>query len=460
MTRAKIRFPREMNAQDAFLWNMEEEPVLRSTTAAVTLLDGPPDRALLEARLRQAAADIPRLRQRVVPLPQWVGNPVWVRDDDFDLAFHLRHVRAAGSGQLEEVFALAEIAAMAGFDRDRPLWEFCVVEGLEGGRAALIQKLHHAVTDGVGGMLLMERVYDRDEAPRPRAQVPELPKEPEPGELGLVIEALGRRLREGPALAAERLALAGRAGRHPLAALRTAIEMVPGLLPPREPHSPIARQRSSRCRFHGLDLEEEALRRAAHSQGASLNDAFLAALCGGWRLWHALHGESVAELRATIPVDLRGGSGPKAAVVGNQLATARLDLPAGQPDPALRMRDIRQRVLRERERPLGETLQLLAFITNQLPRAPRRALLASFSGGCDLVASCVPGLPFPLFVAGAKVERLYTFGPSSGTACNATLFSTQESASIALNVDPAAIPDHEVLAECMSRGLDEVLKLA
>jgi WS/DGAT/MGAT family acyltransferase len=456
-----------MGAQDALMWNAESEPVLRSTTAAVTLLDSTPDHDLLRDRMQQAAVEIPRLRQRVVELPPLVSRPVWVRDPYFDLDYHLRWVRAPGDGSLESVFGLAGALAMGSFDRTRPLWEFTVVEGLEDGRAALIQKLHHAVTDGIAGMLLMDRVYDREPSlahPDPARLV--LPDEPEPGAFGLVSEAISRRLRERPGQLRRNAKRALAGARTPLRsardALRNAIAVAPSLIPPREPLSPLMQGRSSRYRFHGIRVDLDALQRAGRRQGCTVNDAFLTALAGGLHRYHilhaaALHGPPVSELRAMIPVNLRAAD---SSTAGNRVAMARVVLPIAEPDPRKRMSVIRKCVRSELARPSEALIGAIAGLGNRMPASLRGPLFSAFSKGNDFVASCVPGLPEPLYMAGARVEHFYMFGPTVGSALNATFFSYGHRATVSLNVDPAAIPDSDALRRCIAEGLDEVSKIS
>jgi WS/DGAT/MGAT family acyltransferase len=464
VTTGAIRFPREMSEQDALMWNVDSEPMLRSTTAAVTLLEAAPDPGLLRFRLEQAAAEIPRLRQRVVVLPRFISRPNWVRDPDFDLDYHLRRVRAPGDGSLESVFELAATLAMGSFDRSRPLWEFTVVEGLEAGRAALIQKLHHAVTDGIAGMLLMDRVYDREPGrAAPDASSRALPDEPEPDTLGLIAEAFRRRLRERPRRLRQQATRLLEAARTPLQStrdtVRDALELAPSLVPPREPLSPIARARSSRYRFHGVCIDLESFRRAGRAHGCTINDAFLTAMTGALDRYHRLHGARADELRAMVPVNLRGPGLKDAATSGNRVALARVAMPVAERDPRKRMIEIHTRLRRELKRPNEAVADLLAGFGNRMPAALRRPLFRSFSQGNDFVASCVPGLPAPLYMAGARVAGFYMFGPTAGSALNATFFSYGSQASIALNVDPAAIPDHELLRRCTAEGLDEVGKL-
>ena len=112
---------------------------------------------------------VPRLRQRVVSNPLSIAPPRWEVDPNFDLDFHLRWLRAPGDGTLRDVLDMAEPIAMQGFDRARPLWEFTVVEGLDDGQAALILKLHHAITDGVGGIKIAMHLFDLErDGGRPR----------------------------------------------------------------------------------------------------------------------------------------------------------------------------------------------------------------------------------------------------------------------------------------------------
>jgi diacylglycerol O-acyltransferase len=459
----EIEFPREMSAEDALFWNCESEPLLRSTTAAITLLAAAPNRELLRARMKQAVVDIPRLRQRVVELPSFVSRPNWVRDPYFDLDYHLRWLRAPETGSLQSVFDLAAAQAMASFDRTRPLWEFTIVEGFERGRAAVIQKLHHAVTDGVGGMLLMDRVYDREpERPPPSALRQRLPEEPEPGMLSLMAEAVRRRARERPARAQERLSRWLGAAREPIGTLRRtisdAIEIGPALVPAREPMSPIATRRSSRYRYRGIAVDLDALKRSGRRQGCSINDAFVTALTGGWRRYHKLLDTPVAELRATVPVNLRSKRG--ASVSGNQVTMARLALPVDESDPGPRMIETQRRLQRAFARPNELVMNTMAAIGNHIPAMLRGPMMGKFSQGIDFVASCVPGFSVPLYMAGERVEDFYMFGPTAGTALNATLFSYEGRATVALNIDPAAVPDTELFERCIAEGFDEVLKLA
>ena len=116
------------------------------------------------ARIERGSWLIPRMRQRVATPLLRMGPPHWSGDPHFDLMYHLRRVRVCEPTD-DAVLDLARTAAMAGFDRSRPLWEYTLVEGLEDGRAAMVMKVHHSMTDGVGGMKLLLMLFDFEREP-------------------------------------------------------------------------------------------------------------------------------------------------------------------------------------------------------------------------------------------------------------------------------------------------------
>jgi WS/DGAT/MGAT family acyltransferase len=455
-TPAPQSFPRTMGFADALLWRMEGDPLLRATTAAVTVLEHAPEREQLRRTLLRASREIPRLRQRVLDLPVALATPLWFDDPAFDLAYHLRWLRAPGDRSLRAVLDLAASLAMQAFDRDRPLWEIFVVEDLEGGRTALIQKLHHAVMDGMAGVALMGHVYGRSDE-RAGGSSPDAGGV-EVGSGAWLAGVLGERIAAGGrGLRAAGGALLGIA-RRPARAAAELRALAATLDPTLDSESVLLRERSPRYRFETFEVPLRALKAASGAAGGRLNDAFIAALAGGWRRYHQQHGARVEQLRASVPISRRG-SGSATPLAGNHFDLARIVVPIEEPDPALRVRLVRERVARERERSPA-WLEAFAAAVSRVPPAALRPLLARVCRGTDFVASCVPGPPQPLEVAGAPVEALYAFGPTAGTAANATLFSLGERAFVTLNVDPAAVPDPGCLAECMREGFDEVLKLA
>ncbi|HQF95164.1 MAG TPA: wax ester/triacylglycerol synthase family O-acyltransferase, partial [Microthrixaceae bacterium] len=163
-----------MSDADALMWNIEKDPALRSTITAVFTFDRAIDRDILTHRFERLSRVIPRLRQRVRSNPLSAAPPRWETDPYFDLGFHLWWVKAPGRATMRDLLSIAEPVAMSGFDRARPLWRAVVVEGLPGKKSALIMKVHHAITDGVGGMRLQLELLDME----PDAPEREMPPEP------------------------------------------------------------------------------------------------------------------------------------------------------------------------------------------------------------------------------------------------------------------------------------------
>ena len=145
---------------DAFAWYMEKDPVLRSTVVAIVRLDRSPDWDRLRSRIDRLTRLVPRLRMRVQVPPMRIGPPRWTVDETFDLDFHLRRTRVGDPGGWSEVLEFGRQCAMDDFDRSRPLWEFTLLDGLADGGAALVHKLHHSLTDGIGGIQLDKLVID------------------------------------------------------------------------------------------------------------------------------------------------------------------------------------------------------------------------------------------------------------------------------------------------------------
>src|SRR5579863_7181358 len=164
----------ELSPLDYLLHRGESQPATRSAFLNVEILDGPADWGKLREALDRASRVVIRMRQKVVVPSVPVTAPRWVVDPDFDLDYHLRRVALPAPGTLRQLLDLAEVVLQSPLDVTRALWEAVYVEGLDGGRAALLTKLSHAVTDGLGGIALFEQVYDteRDPAPRPMPPVP------------------------------------------------------------------------------------------------------------------------------------------------------------------------------------------------------------------------------------------------------------------------------------------------
>ena len=150
---------------DAFVWSIERDPRLRSTIVTLVILERSPDWEQVVGRFEFLTQAVPRFRQKMASSP-YPLPPRWSDDRDFDLLFHVRRVTASEPGAMDTVVEMARVAAMADFDRSRPLWEATLIEGLSDGGAALLLKLHHALTDGIGAVRMASILFDPKEETR------------------------------------------------------------------------------------------------------------------------------------------------------------------------------------------------------------------------------------------------------------------------------------------------------
>ncbi|MDQ3391647.1 MAG: hypothetical protein M3508_09985, partial [Actinomycetota bacterium] len=150
------RFERRMSDAEALMWNVEKDPWLNPSGGSLVVLDRPIDIDHFRRQLRATVAAIPRLRERVVPALGRFSPPVWRPDPEFDLDYHIRRVALAPPGDDRSLLDLVAAIYQDPYDRTRPLWMFHVIEGLDGGRSALVWKIHLTVADGTGAGRLAE----------------------------------------------------------------------------------------------------------------------------------------------------------------------------------------------------------------------------------------------------------------------------------------------------------------
>jgi diacylglycerol O-acyltransferase / wax synthase len=467
---AGAKFSLHMSDEDALMWNIEKDPILRSTILAVGIFDSVPDWQRLRNRVERTSRLVPRFRQRVQTPPLRMGPPRWTVERTFDLDFHLQRMRLPGPGTERALLDVLQPLATSSFDRARPLWQFVFIEGLDGPdgeRAALAMKVHHSVTDGVGGMDLLTHMIDLErDAPIPSDDgVPAAPAPEHIGSLELIRESMAHVRRRALGIVSR---APGQVTRISTSAVSDPIGTASGfvhnvrsigraLAPATAPMSPVMRDRGLGRRLDSFDVSLDDLRRAAKAAEGSVNDAFVASVIGGIRRYHSRHGASPDALRMTLPINLRQG-GDDAG--GNRFAPARFPVPLGIDDPLARMKAINGLVKSWRAEPALQMTSTLAGVLNRLPTSTTTALFGGMLKCCDFVTSNVPGAPVPVFSAGAKVERLYAFGPPSGAAFNVTLISHTDTCCIGIVIDTTAVPDPDVLVQALRDGFNEVLTLA
>lgn len=429
-----------MGPADAILWRMEHDPVLRSTVTSVSRLDRAPDAG--------------RLRRRV------------------EEVHHLRWVRLPGRASFDDVLDFAAREAMAGFDRARPLWEFTVVEDVDGG-AALVQRFHHALTDGLGGMQVALEFVDHDRRGRRHGVDGQAPGgargEDRWGAHRASATAGGHRrpalavLGWGVAGAAAVPRLAGevvRAVRDPLGSLTGMVGALRWgarlLAPVSAPLSPVMRGRGTRLAFAAFDVDLPRLHAAARIAGGSLNGAFVTAVAAGLRRYHQAEGRPVARLRITLPMSTRRPGDP---LTVNRFTPVRFEVPVVPADPAALVPAVASLVRQWRQGPALGLSDALAVVLSALPTPALAEVFGSMLRNVDFVATNVPGLRASSYLAGARVVRQYAFAPPSGAAVNVAMLTHVDQCCIGVNMDPAAVGRPALLVRSLREGFDEVLAL-
>lgn len=446
-----------MTGSDSVLWVIERDPQLRSTVTAIARLDRAPDQTALRRRVEEAVQAVPRLRQRVAAPLLGLGNPRWEEDPFFDLDYHLRAVRAV-SGDARWLLDFAALLAARGFDRDRPLWELVTVEGLEGGGAALVQKVHHSLTDGVGGIELMLSLLDVTR--HPRRPPPSTAAQPEPDPALSPFTRAARQSFDTARSVGARLPSVLRSMAQPATTVgdlwRLGVSVTRLLAPGGPRRSPLLVGHGTNWYFDVYEQPMEALTSAARAAGGTVNDVFVAALAGAMHRYHLKHGYDVDNLRLTLPVSLRRDDDP---VGGNHFTPVRFTLPISEQEPLKRVQQIGALCRRWTHEPALPLTDSIATVLSLLPAAVTSTVMGSMLRGTDLVATNVPGVPGRCYMAGAELVSEHAFAPLSGAAVNVSLLSHAGTACIGANMDRAAVGDPDVLMDCLSRGFDEVVAL-
>lgn len=457
-----------MSHTDAFTWAMEEDPRLRSTVVSLVLLDGAPDWDVVRARWDALTRTVPMFRKIIVDSPP-PTPPRWEWAEDFDLDFHVRRVTAPEPGDLDTLLEMARVAAMSDFDRARPLWTATLIDGLADGGAALLCKLHHGMTDGVGGVQMAMTLFDLTEQPRSAESIlanrdEANTDEPHVEERGVLSE-YGDIVRYDLDMVGKAVSgtvsgipdLISKVFRDPRQTAADAAELAGSLYramrPVTKTGSTLMTERSLVRKLAVHQVPLSALKKAARAGNGSLNDAFVAGITGGLRRYHDKHGVVVEDLHLTMPISLRTED---AELGGNHITLARFDVPAGIADPALRIAETRTRTTQARNEKSNDYIQIVAGTMNMIPR---RILSAVFRH-VDFLASDVPGIPVQVFFGGAPVRAQYAFGPTIGSAVNVTLLSYVDTCALGIDVDTGAIPDVDDFYDCLVAGFEEVLALA
>jgi diacylglycerol O-acyltransferase len=440
-----------LTGAEALMWTLDEEPSLRSSFMSITFVDRPPDQVRFRRRMLDAVDGVAVLKQRIVSAPLDLAPPRWEPDPDFDLDRHVRWIALPPPGGRRQLLDLAGSIYADPFDRARPLWRFTIVEGLEDGGCALLAKMHHVLSDGIGAVRVsasfLDLSPDGDEA-RP-ARAPADQATSSAGWFAAAAAALGPIV--GAGLSAVRSPVGSVT--QGLSTARSLARQL-GLSDPAR--SPLWADRSFDNRFDVLSLDLDRVRAAARALGGTVNDAFVTIMAGAAGAYHRELGVDVDELRMSMPISVRHDK----EVGGNAWVPARVLVPAGPLTPAERFGEVSARLTTVKKEPGFGMADTFAEVARHLPRPVLLRFARQQVRTVDFACSNVRGAPFDLWIAGAHVEANHPMGPTAGVAFNATVLSYRGTLDLGLNSDTGAITEPDMLRACIEDAARELLALA
>jgi diacylglycerol O-acyltransferase len=412
---------------------------------------------------------VPRYRQRVRFVPGRLARPVWVDDEDFDLTYHVRRSALPKPGTMASLDDLVGRLISRPLDRNRPLWEMYVIEGLEGGRIAIVNKTHHAMVDRIGAVDVAAAILDIARRPRTLPDQPWIPVPP-PSDIDLVVDAVAD-IASRPSDLIDVVRLAAADVGSTVARLAKvgaeAAELVRRTVNP-APRSVLNVTMSGQRRFASFraDLADIKAIRTAH--GASVNDVILAVIASALRTWLLSRGEAVTPsttLRALVPMSVRpapssGDSGEGASSV--PVVSYLLDMPVAEPNPVMRLHQVSFAMSAHLDsgRQVGadSLLELGRFAPPTLHALGAR-VAGQLSGRMyNLLITNAPGPQVPLYAGGSPVVAMYPVAPlARGQALAVACTSYNGGVFFGLTADRDAIPDVEEFAVHIGEAIEELL---
>jgi diacylglycerol O-acyltransferase / wax synthase len=416
----------------------------------------------------QRLAYLPRYRQRVVQVPGHLARPVWVDDVDFDLNYHVRRSALPSPGNDEQLFDLVARLMARPLDHERPLWEAYFVEGLEGGRVALVTKTHQAVVDGRGTVELGQLILDATPQICEPYEDTWIARRP-PSAAQLVLDAISETVQRPGSLvenvhtvlgdaAATADKLAGAVGGMASAA-RSVLRPAPA--------GPLNTHVSGGRVFAVVRTRLQDYRKIRAAHEGTVNDIVLAAITGALREWLLSRGAGVtptATLRALVPMAvLEPGTGEfsAAGLVNNEVEAHLIELPVGEANPVLRLQHISHAMRAYTDSSASVAARAMLKVggfapATMHPLAVRAA--GSFSGRLfNLVITNSPGPQQPLYAGKAKMTEMYPVIPlARNQALAIGVTSYHGNVYFGLNGDRKAVSDVGHLAMMVEDSLEEL----
>ncbi len=448
-----------------------ESPIQHMHVGAVFVFDEPPKGAFDFHRFVQLVRSrlhlVPRYRQKLAFTPLNVAAPVWVDAPDFDLAYHVRHAALPAPGTLDQLNEYAARILSRQLDRDRPLWELYVVEGLQDGGFALIGKNHHAMIDGISGLDLATVLLNVD--PAAGQDIPEpAPWVVDEAPTGYHLAASA--VREYLAEPASLLATVARRARHPAGSVRRVAEVGQGLVSFARstvsrpaPPTMLNRRPSSSRRLATASIDLEDVKAVKDTFGTTVNDVVLSMVGDALGRYLRMHDQATEglRLRTMVPVSVR--TADEQHSLGNRVTSVFVDIPVGEMDPVERLRACHGTMsgIKASHSALGaDTLLELAHLAPPPLHAEgaRRMLQARLY---NVLVTNVPGPQVPIYCLGARLQAAYPFVPLTVTqTLGIGVMSLDGRMHFGFTADWGARPDVDVLGDLVAGALSDLLASA
>ena len=420
----------------------------------------------LIAHIEDRITFVPRYRQHIRRVPGRLANPVWVDDRDFDLGYHVRRSALPRPGSVNQLRELTARIMSRRLDPSRPLWEAYFVEGLEGGRVALLSKSHQVLVDGISTVDLGQVLLDVDPGPRQVVHEDWRP-ESEPSSAALMLEALAESARSPRTMLTTGLGTAEAAFRG-AGALTGRFGGMVGALSNRRatPDSPFNLDPSEQRRVVLVRTALKDYRRVRRVHGGTVNDVILTTLTGAIRAWLMTRGEPVGtgrKIKALVPMSVIDEE-LEPTSLGSQVIGHRLSLPVGESSPVVRLHQVSYALKAHSETGRAVAADRIAGVAGFAPttfHALGSRVAAEESQSVNLVITNVPGPQFPMFMAGAEMVETYPVPPllpGFGVAVGVT--SYDGGVYYGITADRDALPDIDVLGQCVRDSLDELVDSA
>jgi len=436
----------------------------------VSIFAGPPPPITdLRAMVAGKLALVPRYRQKVRFVPLAAGPPIWVDDPHFSLDYHLRHTAVPRPGSEEQLRQMAARVFSQALDRNKPLWELWMVEGLGDGRWALLSKVHHCMVDGVAATDLMSVMFSDETAPADRsaeATERDWSPAPEPSALEVLLRTAARRASPGGQLEAVQRAL-----RTPRETMRGIAEVARAAFAASSSLRPVGASSLNgpigphrRWSWASVRLSDVKIVRAA--LGGTVNDVVLTLITNGFSDLLESRGERIAEdrvVRTMVPVSVRRRG--ERGVYNNRVSAVFAGLPVGLTSPAQRLERIRNEmdgIKQSKQAVAGDVLSSLSgFAPPLLLALGSRLVTLSPRLNMHTATTNVPGPQQPVQTLGRRLLESYPFVPVVGSIrIVVAIFSYDGGLYFGVTGDYDGAPDIDVLTAGITTGMEQLLALA